>query len=1098
LTRTIATASHGRFVAIRRGGRLAIVDALGTAAEQSMAWTGRDLAFVGDLLWLTGDGGLRCVSPVDLAEVACAAFEGDEIVGVRGRAAACAVIGQGGRWSLATLQGGELEARELALDEGLAPLGGHQASVLVAGDGRVAMVEDGRIAWQASIPPGEVLGGAVLFDGRAVAVHVRPAGGAGDDVQTVLRRGGERIHAIPVPASDAVAFAPGRGIAVVAAGDALHRVDLRFGRMLGAAAMPLPAVELLLDDDGRFLVAAGPAGASERAEVLHILLSDLFLPPSARASQAERAPDGNGVRSPGSGAPGATSTAAADAPAAPSPATPSLATPVAPPAAESGPARPGVIADSIADRMPDGATEPADAAEGDIAEPPPPEIVIPDRLPLAFGAPPAPQARRAPDGGDAFFTPREHLDALLDLVAARTALAIADAWNSGRLSGPGADARPFEREVNALLGDRGGFAPDRLAEGVQRLSELTARTGQRARASIAAGMRLPFVDLTREFKLSSVAAQILLTVMAPALRGEIARLFSVLANDPNRPLCDRHLVELVVAGDSSDVRDQVAHELSLDASLVRHGLVRVGEAADATLFAPITVDDVLLERVRGHRAGGLDEVGSRRVATARLEELHVPRAVLRDLVLALAEPCPPGAPLRLVLRGRRGSGRHTIVAALAARVGRDLVAIDCARLPRAPRVYASALRTELFRALIRDVIPVLSELDLVDPTDGEVRDAVRQVLRMHPGPLVVRTSPEAILPMDPGHLDVVLPSLSEGERAAAWQDALDRHQLAGADADRLASRYRLGPGEVVKVVAQVARRSANGAGGDVRARVDEAARQHVSARLDHVATHIARLAAWDQVALPDDMLDSLREFVGRARHRRTVYERWGYDRTMTTSRGLTALFYGPPGTGKSMVAGVIASELGLDLYRVDLARVVSKWVGETEKNLSEVFDAAEDGQVLILFDEADSLFSKRTDVRTANDRYANLEVNYLLQRLDTFEGIAVLTSNLEGSIDQAFKRRLSLRLYFPFPDEEMRARLWAGHVPPRTPVAGQFDFMDLARRFPLSGGYIRNCTLRAAFLAAQEQRPMTQDHLLRAIHLEYRELGKLSTTSRME
>ena len=168
--------------------------------------------------------------------------------------------------------------------------------------------------------------------------------------------------------------------------------------------------------------------------------------------------------------------------------------------------------------------------------------------------------------------------------------------------------------------------------------------------------------------------------------------------------------------------------------------------------------------------------------------------------------------------------------------------------------------------------------------------------------------------------------------------------------------------------------------------------------------------------------------------------------------------------------------------------------GET----SGFFDAAEDGQVLILFDEADSLFAKRTDVKTSNDRYANLEVNYLLQRLDTFEGVAILTSNLDGAIDPAFKRRLSLRLQFPFPDEDTRVRLWASHVTPETPIAGDFDFVDLARRFPLSGGYIRNCALRAAFLAAHEAAPMGQQHLLRAIQLEYREMGKLSTTSRLE
>jgi SpoVK/Ycf46/Vps4 family AAA+-type ATPase len=280
--------------------------------------------------------------------------------------------------------------------------------------------------------------------------------------------------------------------------------------------------------------------------------------------------------------------------------------------------------------------------------------------------------------------------------------------------------------------------------------------------------------------------------------------------------------------------------------------------------------------------------------------------------------------------------------------------------------------------------------------------------------------------------------------------------------------------------------------------LDHAAAQHIQRRLDRVATRVTRLADWEQVALPDDVLDSLREFIGRIRHRRTVYEQWGFDRKMMTSRGLTALFYGPPGTGKSMVAGLIARELGLDLYKVDLARVVSKWIGETEKNLAEVFDAAEDGQVVILFDEADSLFARRTEVKSSVDRYANLEVNYLLQRLDSFEGIAILTSNLDGSIDPAFKRRMSLRLLFPFPDEELRARLWAAHLPAELPIAGELDFADLARRFPLSGGYIRNSALRAAFLAAQEQRPLAQDHLERAIQLEYRELGKLSTSGRME
>ncbi len=287
-------------------------------------------------------------------------------------------------------------------------------------------------------------------------------------------------------------------------------------------------------------------------------------------------------------------------------------------------------------------------------------------------------------------------------------------------------------------------------------------------------------------------------------------------------------------------------------------------------------------------------------------------------------------------------------------------------------------------------------------------------------------------------------------------------------------------------------------GADVTETLDSATRQHIEARLGSVATQIKRLAHWEQVALPADVLDSIREFLGRIQHRRTVYEQWGFAKTVSTSRGLTALFHGPPGTGKTLVAGLIARELGLDLYRVDLAQVTSKWIGETEKNLGGVFDAAEDGQAIILFDEADSLFAKRTEVKSSVDRYANLEVNYLLQRLDSFDGVAILTTNLQGSMDSAFKRRLSLRLAFPFPDEEMRARLWAVHFPAQVPTEGDFDFAELATKYPMSGGYIRNSALRSAFLAAQEGVPLNYNHLERAIQLEYREMGKLSPGGRME
>lgn len=195
---------------------------------------------------------------------------------------------------------------------------------------------------------------------------------------------------------------------------------------------------------------------------------------------------------------------------------------------------------------------------------------------------------------------------------------------------------------------------------------------------------------------------------------------------------------------------------------------------------------------------------------------------------------------------------------------------------------------------------------------------------------------------------------------------------------------------------------------------------------------------------------------------------------------------------------MIASALGYELWRVDLSKVVSKWVGETEKNLAAVFDAAEDGEIVLLFDEADSLFGKRTEVKSSHDRNANQETNYLLQRLDSFTGIAILTTNFGAAIDAAFKRRLSVHVQFPFPDEGERERLWRAHLPPRLPISGELDLAGLAHKYQLSGGYIRNATLRAAYLAAASERPLTHDSLERAVQSVYRDQAKVTTGGRLE
>jgi len=266
----------------------------------------------------------------------------------------------------------------------------------------------------------------------------------------------------------------------------------------------------------------------------------------------------------------------------------------------------------------------------------------------------------------------------------------------------------------------------------------------------------------------------------------------------------------------------------------------------------------------------------------------------------------------------------------------------------------------------------------------------------------------------------------------------------------------------------------------------------IQERFGGLASRVPTTQRWDDLVLPQDTLDDVRAFASRAEHASIVYENWGFRRKLQKGLGLAALFSGPPGTGKTMVAGLIAQSLGLEMYMVDLSQVVSKWVGETEKQLGKIFDAAQMGNVVLLFDEADALFAKRTEVKSSNDRYANLEVNYLLTRLESFGGVAILTTNLEASVDPAFKRRLAAEVRFYAPEQPERERLWSTIIPKEAPVEGTLNFGRLADRYKeLAGGHIRNAVLRAAFLAAMEKGAITQLVLERAAASEYRAMGKV-------
>ena len=271
----------------------------------------------------------------------------------------------------------------------------------------------------------------------------------------------------------------------------------------------------------------------------------------------------------------------------------------------------------------------------------------------------------------------------------------------------------------------------------------------------------------------------------------------------------------------------------------------------------------------------------------------------------------------------------------------------------------------------------------------------------------------------------------------------------------------------------------------------KAARMHSNPRLSGLARKITPRYTWDDIILPNDQIVLLREIVATVRERPKVLDEWGVGKKLAAGNGITMLFAGPPGTGKTMAAEVMAAELKLDIYRIDLSTIVSKYIGETEKNLESIFGEAQSSNAILFFDEADALFGKRSEVKDAHDRYANIEVSYLLQRMEAYDGVTILATNLRANLDEAFTRRLQFAVDFVFPEEEYRLRIWQTLFPPDVPRVHDLDLALLARRFKIAGGNIRNIIVNAAFLAAADDGPVTMAHLFHSTRRELQKMGRL-------
>ncbi|MGH7516503.1 MAG: ATP-binding protein [Gemmatimonadales bacterium] len=623
------------------------------------------------------------------------------------------------------------------------------------------------------------------------------------------------------------------------------------------------------------------------------------------------------------------------------------------------------------------------------------------------------------------------------------------------------------------------------------LSELQDELERRRQDLTEAGV--PALEvLARLFGLTSFDRDLLLLCLAPEEDPTFGALYAYAQDDAQARYPTVHLALSLLCAEPTE-REVARGSLLVSAPLRRFRLVTFADGPSVVprSLRPLRLDERVTDYLMG--VNRLDENVAHLLRPVR----PVPVAgVHRDLVdglvrwaysVAAGEPWPP-----FNLTGGPGVGKQAVAREFCARIGLYLYALDPKRLP-----VQDSERHDLLHLLEREA--ALSRFALyLDATDLEPGDraalmATRDWIERSNGVVFVGSRERWHLERHAIHVAVPKPDLAA--QRSLWIESLEAvSQSLDGRIEGIVQQFDLGPQAIPQAVSAAiskARQRSTGDGTLAAADLWNACREQVASRLGDLAQRLDPCYTWDDIVLPDDALRQLREIADQVAARPQVYETWGFGARLPRGRGISALFSGPSGTGKTMAAEILAGHLQLDVYRIDLAGVVSKYIGETEKNLRNVFDASEQSGAILLFDEADALFGKRSEVKDSHDRYANIEVNYLLQRMEDYRGLAILCTNRRSALDRAFLRRLRFLVEFPFPDSEHRRLIWRKVFPPGAPLAS-LD-LDALSRLEIAGGNIRNIALNAAFLAAGQGTSIAMAHVLHAARREYAKIDKLLT-----
>lgn len=588
----------------------------------------------------------------------------------------------------------------------------------------------------------------------------------------------------------------------------------------------------------------------------------------------------------------------------------------------------------------------------------------------------------------------------------------------------------------------------------------------------------PALDqLCQTFGLSPFERDLLLLCAGVELDGNFAALCARVQGDPQRTFPTFSLALSVLPKPHWTA-------LSPQAPLRRWQLLEIG-AGKALTSSPLRIDERILHALTG--VYHLDERLMGMIKPIKHTETLVPshQTLAERLVTAWSTASRLGV-LIVQLCGEDGASKRSIAAAACTQLNLNLQRLSTVALPTAATDLTQLLRLwEREAVLTRSAL--LLECDDLETPDTARDTAIARFIEECAGLLIVASRDRRRPPNRPLiTMDVHHPTAPE--QRLVWQTVLNGRGSRGT-IDQLVTQFNLNATAIHTIGAESLSQKAPP--DELLPLLWDNCRGQARPRLDDLAQRIDSSANWDDLVLPEAQKQVLQEIAAHVQQRATVYEAWGFGGKSGRGLGISALFAGASGTGKTMAAEVVARELRLDLYRIDLSQVVSKYIGETEKNLRRVFDAAEAGGVVLLFDEADSLFGKRSEVKDSHDRYANMEVSYLLQRMESYRGLAILTTNLKDAIDQAFLRRLRFIVKFPFPDAAQRAEIWRRVFPPSTPTEG-LDYTRLAQ-LSIAGGNIRSIALNAAFIAASAGEPIRMSHILTAAQGEYTKIERTLT-----